>query len=32
MGGLIHGQSFVLVINKSVINWKINMYEINNAL
>jgi hypothetical protein len=28
-GGLIHGLSFVLVINKSVINRKIN---INNAL
>jgi hypothetical protein len=25
-GGLMHGRSFVLVINKSVINRKINMY------
>jgi hypothetical protein len=25
-GGLIHGRSFVLVLNKSVINRKINMY------
>jgi hypothetical protein len=25
-GGVIHGRSFVLVINKSAINRKINMY------
>ena len=31
-GGLIHGQSLVLVMNKSVINSKINMYSYICAL